>query len=90
MSEQALERYLVLEAKRCGWLCYKWVSPAQRGVPDRILIAPGGQVTFIELKNPNGAGRLSPLQEVTLGKLTAQGCDVRVLHSKEGVDGLFA
>lgn len=90
MSERALERYLVLESKRRGWLCYKWVSPAQRGVPDRILVAPGGRVTFVELKNPNGTGRLSPLQEVTLGKLTAQGCDVRVLQTKEGVDALLA
>ena len=27
-------------------LCYKFVSPNQRGVPDRILVLPGGQVIF--------------------------------------------
>lgn len=90
MSEKALENYLVRRAKSAKHLCFKWVSTAQRGVPDRIVIAPGGRVTFIELKNPNGNGRLSPLQEVVIGSLIDQGCDVRVLSTKEGVDALFA
>ena len=90
MSEKALEQYLVRQAAKHNHLCFKWVSPAQRGVPDRILIAPTGTITFIELKNPEGTGKLSPLQEVVIGKLTAHQCDVRVLSSKEGVDALFA
>lgn len=90
MSEKALEQYLVRHAAKNGYLCFKWVSTAQRGVPDRIVIAPGGRITFVELKNPNGNGRLSPLQEVVIHHLIEQGCDVRVLSSKEGVDALFA
>ena len=90
MSEKSLEQYLVRQAAKHGHLCYKWVSPSQRGVPDRILIAPTGAVTFIELKNPEGTGKLSPLQLVTINKLTDHGCDVRVLSSKEGVDAIFA
>lgn len=90
MSEKALEQYLVRHAAKNGYLCFKWVSPSQRGVPDRILIAPSGGITFIELKNPDGHGKLSPLQVVTIEKLIAHQCDVRVISSKEGVDALFA
>ena len=90
MSERSLETYLAKKAKAAKHLCFKWVSPSQRGVPDRILIAPSGGITFIELKNPDGHGKLSPLQVVTIEKLIAHQCDVRVLSSKEGVDALFA
>jgi hypothetical protein len=90
MSEKALEQYLVKRAKANGWLTYKWVSPAQRGVPDRILIAANGRVVFVELKNPDGTGRLSPLQQHTITQLGNHGCDVRVAQSKEEVDALFA
>lgn len=90
MSEKALEQYLVKQATKHNHLCYKWVSPAQRGVPDRILIAPTGSITFIELKSTTGLAKLSPLQVVTINKLTDHGCDVRVLSSKESVDAIFA
>lgn len=90
MSERALEQYLVKQAKSHSALSYKWVSPAQRGVPDRIVIGEGGRVTFVELKNPNGNGRLSPLQQHTIDALLAFGCDVRVIASKKEVDALFS
>lgn len=32
-------------------LCLKFVSPGQRGVPDRIILLHGGVVVFAELKN---------------------------------------
>lgn len=34
--------------KKC--FCYKFVSPGRKGVPDRMVITPTGQVGFIELK----------------------------------------
>jgi hypothetical protein len=90
MSERALEKYLVEQARRHAWLCFKWVSPAQRGVPDRILIGPAGKTIFIELKNPNGTGRLSALQQYTIDKLNEHGCDVRVIASRGEIDACFA
>ena len=89
-SEAWLEKRLNEKAKRNGWLSFKFVSPAHRGVPDRILINPQGHVVFVELKNPNGKGALSPLQAVTIQKLLAQGADVRVVQSEDEVNGIFA
>jgi len=51
-----------LEKKIGDWLAeeypeveyLKWVSPGRRGVPDRILIFPGGVTGFMELKAPGG------------------------------------
>jgi hypothetical protein len=47
--------------KRGGW-CLKWVCPGWSGVPDRLVLLPGGRVLFVETKRPKG-GRLALLQE---------------------------
>jgi hypothetical protein len=41
--------------------CLKWVCPGWRGVPDRIILLPGGRIYFVETKRPKG-GKLEPLQ----------------------------
>lgn len=35
-----------------GAKCLKFVSPGFTGVPDRIILLPGGRVVFAELKRP--------------------------------------
>lgn len=52
MLEKDLERKVVAYAKSKGVLCFKFASPGNRGVPDRILIGPNGKVWFLELKRP--------------------------------------
>ena len=42
--------------------CYKWSSQNVRGVPDRLIVLPGGVVWFIELKRSHSS-RLSPAQQ---------------------------
>lgn len=59
--EREIEKKLVTMVKRHGGLCLKWVCPGWSGVPDRILLLPGGQIYFIETKRPKD-GRLLPLQ----------------------------
>lgn len=49
--EQALKRGIELNVP--GAKCLKFVSPGFSGVPDRIVLLPGGQVVFVELKRPN-------------------------------------
>jgi hypothetical protein len=44
-----------------GGRAWKFKSPNQRGVADRIVCLPNGETWFIELKRPKG-GRLAPLQ----------------------------
>lgn len=35
-----------------GVKCLKFVSPGFSGVPDRMILLPGGHVIFVELKQP--------------------------------------
>lgn len=50
MRESSIESYLVRKVKEHGGLCYKFVSPGNPGVPDRIIITPTGKTVYVELK----------------------------------------
>ena len=51
MKERDIEVLLRDGVKQLGGKAYKWVSPGNAGVPDRIVILPGGKVIFVELKH---------------------------------------
>ena len=84
--EGYVEEYQVEQAEEHGGLCYKWVSPGRRGVPDRILIG-GGHVIFVELKS--SVGQLSKSQQLMIPRLRDHGADVRVIRSRSEVDALM-
>lgn len=84
--ESTVEDYLVAQANRRGFLCWKFVSPGVNGVPDRVLIG-AGRVIFIECKAPGGKPRA--LQDVRLDEIRARGADARVCSSRESVDALM-
>ena len=67
-------------------MCFKWVSPGNSGVPDRIVLLDR-QVCFVELKAPGKKPR--PLQDYVIDKLRAAGYQTEVIDSKEGVDDLI-
>jgi hypothetical protein len=52
IRERDIEAYLRDEAKKAGMKAYKFVSPGNDGVPDRLLALPIGQAVFVELKAP--------------------------------------
>ncbi len=62
MREKDIEKILVAEVRKLGGRAYKWVSPGNDGVPDRIVIFPGKTPVFVELKTDTG--KLSALQAV--------------------------
>lgn len=70
--EKEIEAALVQRVKQHGGLCLKWVCPGWAGVPDRIVLLPGGRINFVELKRPRG-GRLSARQVWWRKKLQALG-----------------
>lgn len=70
MRESDLERKVVKHCKTRGILCYKFSSPAHRGVPDRTLIK-SGKILFLELKSIDT--RPTALQLRELEKLREQG-----------------
>lgn len=61
MKESQIEKGLKEYANDLGWKFWKFVSPANRGVPDRIVFKKG-IVFFFELKAPGK--KLTPLQNV--------------------------
>lgn len=52
MLEKDIESKLVKPIKALGGLCLKFETPAFTGVPDRIILLPGGRVRFVETKAP--------------------------------------
>lgn len=50
-SEKATEKYLRDEIRKIGGRAYKFVSPGNTGVPDRLVCLPGGKAVFVELKS---------------------------------------
>lgn len=83
MQEKEIEKILVAEVKKLGGRAYKWVSPGNDGVPDRIVVFPNRMPIFVELKADNG--KLSALQKVQIDRLKSLGQRVKVV---KGIDGL--
>lgn len=83
--EAAVEAKLRDEMTRRGCLCYKFVSPGNNGVPDRMIVTPDGDVFFIELKTERG--RLSAEQKAQIRRFRDHGVIVFILYGTEDVDG---
>ena len=60
--EKDIEEKLRKMVESHGGKCLKWVCPGWSGVPDRIVLLPGGRIIFVETKRPKG-GKLSKMQE---------------------------
>ncbi|GIP57890.1 VRR-NUC domain-containing protein [Paenibacillus woosongensis] len=84
MRESTLERRLVREVKKIGGEAPKWVSPGNRGVPDRIVLLPNGQSVYVEMKAPGEP--LTPLQERWRRKLWNMGHRHFKIDSVEDID----
>ena len=82
--EKEIEAKLVKMVKYRGGLCLKWVCPGWAGVPDRIVLLPGGKIVFVELKRPSG-GVISSRQRWWAHKLTMLGFDHVYLYDELGM-----
>lgn len=83
MNEKLLEKQFTTAVRKAGGRAYKFVSPTMAGMPDRLVIFPGGRVGFIELKAPGQKAR--PLQKHRLEELTGFGLYARVLDSPHDI-----
>lgn len=87
MLESMIESRLRQEAKNRGGMALKFISPGMNGVPDRIVLMPGGKMAFVELKAPGKAPRA--LQEKRIRQLRKLGFLVYVLDDTERIGGIL-
>ena len=87
MRESEIERRLAVSLKRLGGMAVKFVSPGLDGVPDRIVLLPGGKVAFVELKVPGK--KLRPLQGKRKRQLERLGFPVYVVDGVEQIGGVL-
>lgn len=87
MLEKDIEKLFRDEIKKAGGKAYKFTSPGNDGVPDRIVMLPGGRIVFVELKTDTG--KLSRLQELQRRQIAELGQTVRVLHGLSEVRDFF-
>jgi hypothetical protein len=62
MLERDIEKYFKWIVEVNGGKTYKFTSPTQRGVADRIACMANGETWFVELKTKGG--KLSELQKL--------------------------
>jgi Holliday junction resolvase len=83
MRESEIETKVCNHAKYLGWLCYKWVSPGNRSVPDRIFFR-NGKTIIIEFKAKGK--KPTKLQQKTINKLQNQDIPTYVIDDvSEGI-----
>ena len=84
LKEKDVEKYLRDEIKKVGGIAYKFVSPGNAGVPDRLVLLPDGLIFFVELKAPGKKTR--KIQDRQAGRIRRLGFKVEILDSKNKVD----
>ena len=85
MIEKDVEQHLRKKVKsELRGMALKFVSPGFAGVPDRIVLLPGGRVVFVETKAPGK--KLRRLQEYVRDLIRGLGFRVLKIDTKDGVD----
>jgi len=87
MLERDIEKHLVQQVAKLGGKAYKWSSPANKAVPDRICCLPKGLIKIVECKATNKEP--TPLQWKVIKSLRDLGHEVFVVDTKEKVDILI-
>jgi len=88
MRESYIEKRLVQEVKKRGGLAMKFVSPGLDGVPDRIVLLPGGRIAFVEVKAPGQ--KMRPLQLRRKEQLSDLGFKVYTLDDTEKIHSIIS
>ena len=87
MRERDIEQKLVKAVKGRGGLALKLTCPGYTGMPDRMVLFPGGKLCFVEVKAPGKVPR--PLQVARHRMLQGMGFLVFVLDDPAQIDGVI-
>ena len=85
-SEKVLERRLCQKVKTAGGWAIKMLATHVTGLPDRIVLLPGGRIYFVEVKTTNKKPR--PIQLAIHRKLENLGFKVYIVDSSELIESL--
>lgn len=88
MNEKEVEQCLVAAVKTAGGWCPKFISPGTDGMPDRIVLMPGGHVAFVEVKAPGKKPRKLQIRRHI--RLRHLGFPVFVLDDPAEIPGIIA
>lgn len=87
MREKNIESKLVKAVKEKGGIAPKFVSPGLDGVPDRLVLLPGGKIAFIELKATGK--KMRPLQVRRKRQLEKLGFSVYCIDRADQIGGIL-
>lgn len=86
-TEKQVEQFLKLRIEQEGGMCYKFMSPGRRNVPDRICVMPGGVTVWVECKGEDGRLRKGQLREIQ--RLRKLGHEAFAVSSRQEVRALL-
>ena len=86
-NESNIDTILCEKVRRRGGMTVKLETDFVAGLPDRLVILPGGKMLLAEIKRPGGRPRL--LQEAAHQHLRRLGVSVYVVDSAEAIEDLL-
>jgi hypothetical protein len=86
--ETHVEGYLRARVQDVGGLCVKLNPASYVGIPDRLVLLPGGRVVFAEVKKPQG-GVVGRSQYVWRDRLIELGFVHRFVFTREDVEDML-
>lgn len=88
MNEKSIENKLVEEVKKVDGMAPKFNSMGLVGVPDRIVLLPGGKMAFVELK-ANGK-KMRAIQIRRKRQLESLGFKVYLIDRIDQIGGMIS
>ena len=84
MNEKVIEKKLRERVKKLGGIAVKFFPIFFRGFPDRMVLMPGGKISFAEIKTTGK--KPNPVQKIVIEMLRKLGFWVEVIDTMELLD----